>query len=648
MGRRGRSAFLVLCVCVSCWATWAAAAVAADPPPFFNEFGSIGTGAGEFRESRAIVASPKSGHVYVVDSVRINPVTNRIDEFTAWGEFVKSWGWGVANGAAEPQTCGPEATPPTNTCLPGLEGGGSGQFARPTGIGIDSSGNLYVYEFKNLRVQKFSPNGEFILMFGGGVNATNGGNICTAASSDTCQAGQAGTSNGEFAQFAVDITSQGNYIGVGPGDVLFVAGPERIQEFDSAGGFVRSIPLPEAGEPGYLAVDPVSGDVYFDFARVANGEEAAQPNIYRLDPKTGAVLDELPVPYPGALATDAKGNIYAATEHFEESGRFREIVEFDASGAPVISTGTRFAPPGVQTVNGDIKALATNTVTATGGIDLFVGFQPDFSEKRIWVYGPAPVLWPPPLRPPLIAAQYADEVGTEDATLKAKINPLFWADTEYYVEYGEEPCSTPGACTQVPASPLLLDSGQVNKIFTTEGIELSGLKPGTTYHYRFVAGSGGGGPTVGVGEGKEEATFTTRSEAPEPTTDCSNQTFRIGAGAFLPDCRAYEMVSPVDKENGDILVQCNALCSPARRNQAALSGGRVTYSSYRAFGDADSSPYSSQYLAVRGANGWSNRSLNVPQEGPPNSGPKILDTLFQGFSADLDYGWFTKHNPPIL
>ncbi|HEU5252534.1 MAG TPA: hypothetical protein VFU16_04300 [Solirubrobacterales bacterium] len=589
--------------------------------------------------------------MYLVDSEQVAPVTNRIDEFTAWGEFVQSWGWGVRDGAAELQTCGPGATPSSVDCLPGLEGGGAGQFDQPTGISIDSTGNLYVYDSENFRIQKFSSSGEFLLMIGGKVNATNGGNVCTDASGDTCKAGVSGTGDGEFEEFAGagGVTGLGNYIGIGPGDVLFVAGPERIQEFDSSGGFIRDIPLPEAGEPGHMAVDPTSGDVYFDFASVPSGEEAQQPNVYRLDPETGAVINELPVPIPGALTADPDGNLWVVTEHIENNESFLEIIKFDSAGDPIIPLGTKFSPPGVlQALSGRIRALATNTVTATGGIDLFVSYRLSFADKRIRTYGPAPTKWPPPKKPPFIAAQYADAVGTEEATLKAKINPLFWDDTKYFVEYGEAPCS-PGDCgTDVPAPPgLLLESGQINAIFITEGIELTGLKPNTTYHYRFIAKSSGGGPSVGVGGGEGESTFTTRPEPP-PIPPCANDPFRNQAGAFLPDCRAYEMVSPIDKANGDILTQCNSLCFPARRNQAALSGGRVTYSSYRAFGEADSSPYSSQYLAVRGANGWSNRSLNVPQEGPPNAGPRILDTLWQTFSSDLEFGWFLKANAPVL
>ena len=56
----------------------------------------------------------------------------------------------------------------------------------------------------------------------------------------------------------------------------------------------------------------------------------------------------------------------------------------------------------------------------------------------------------------------------------------------------------------------------------------------------------------------------------------ANQAFRAGASAALPDCRAYEMVSPVDKEGGDI-VGAGGL-DPTARGGAEPGGGRRTSS----------------------------------------------------------------------
>ena len=46
-------------------------------------------------------------------------------------------------------------------------GTGDGQFNRPRGVAIDSSGNVYVVDEQNHRVQKFSSDGAYITKWGG-------------------------------------------------------------------------------------------------------------------------------------------------------------------------------------------------------------------------------------------------------------------------------------------------------------------------------------------------------------------------------------------------------------------------------------------------------------------------------------------------
>jgi DNA-binding beta-propeller fold protein YncE len=631
-----------LTAAVALSAVCASSATAADIPPFLTPMGEKGTGAGQFQEPRSLVASPTTGHIYAVDSLRGQPTTNRILEFTAWGEFVKAWGWGVRDGTAELQACGPGATPPSALCLPGLAGGGAGQLNQPTGIAMDSAGDLFVFDRGNARVQKFSPDGEFILTFGRGVNQTSGGDICTAASGHTCRAGILGTGNGQFGVEVLPGTN-GNYIAVSPSGAVYVGDNDRIQEFDAAGAFVDSIALPEPGRPGALVLDPTSGDLYFAFSQEAvPATPSTQPDVYRLDPDTGSVIDELRVAKPLALAADRLGNVYVVLEPVGESQR---IVEFDSSGAPVITPEDNFTP--TPSVASELKSLATNTVTVAGGTDLLIGFEPNSRSASIGVFGPPPDKWPPPLLSPRIDGQFASEVDADSAVVKAEINPRFWADTRYFVEFGTEPCSE-GGCTSKPAPPGdLLGAGVVSTSVTTAGIEFDELEPGTRYFFRFVSESTGGGPVVGQGDDELEGTFRTPTPF-QPTVNCPNQEFRTGSAAFLPDCRAYEMVSPVDKAGGDVIVQCNISCIPARLDQAAESGGGLTYSAFRAFGDAQSSPYSSQYLAKRGPNGWSTHGISPVQEGATPLQALVLDVEFRAFSPDLGQAWFTHSTEPVL
>ena len=135
-------------------------------PEFFTRFGESGSAAGQINYGRGVAADPASGNVYLADEGN-----NRIDVFTAWGRFVKAWGWGVLDGAKEAQEC-----TMASGCRAGVPGGGTGQLDGPNGVAIDSNGNVYVFEQRNLRVQKFDSSGHFILAFGGDVVAQGPGN----------------------------------------------------------------------------------------------------------------------------------------------------------------------------------------------------------------------------------------------------------------------------------------------------------------------------------------------------------------------------------------------------------------------------------------------------------------------------------------
>src|ERR1700721_2516154 len=59
----------------------------------------------------------------------------------------------------------PPAPPPAE--FGGPEGSGAGEFLAPSGAAVDqATGDLYVVDRNNNRVEEFGPNGEFLLAFG--------------------------------------------------------------------------------------------------------------------------------------------------------------------------------------------------------------------------------------------------------------------------------------------------------------------------------------------------------------------------------------------------------------------------------------------------------------------------------------------------
>lgn len=606
----------------------------------------------ETRIPRGIAADPNlPGHVYVAEQAN-----SRVDEFTAWGQFVKAWGWGVADGEAKLETCGPEATPPTANCRRGLEGSGAGEFANNSpagGIAVDSTGDVYVVDInQNRRVQKFDPEGHFLRMWGKGVNTGTSGNpdLCTNAGppTDICGKGEEGTANGQFSEWPF-----GSFIAVGPGDVIYVGDKERIQEFNTQGEFTAKI---EGGALSgkrvkALAVDS-AGNPYVALCGVGALCETGEPNVFKLNPSTGATVCTMEVKGPNAIATDSAGDVYVRDFKHEVSSKAESKVRTFGSNC-----AEKDMPFGESELE-DSTGLATGSACLSAGTDLYVSsFNSGFTTNSfINAYGAAPdnPACPPPPNPPEISDQYAVSVDPSGAELKAVINPRFWADTHYYVQYGTGKCSE-GGCTQTQPLPpgSLLSSKVINFPLTSAGVFLSGLAPHTTYHYRFVANSSGGGPIFGVdgkvGEDGTEATFTTPPLPAPPNVNCPNQTFRGGFSAVLPDCRAYEMVSPVEKANGSIIELCASNCSAANGlDQSSPVGGKITYTSYRAFGDAEGSPLAVQYIANRSAGGWTTESISPPTGTPVEGSLSAIEISFKAFSTNLCNGWvFDLVEPPL-
>jgi hypothetical protein len=212
---------------------------------------------------------------------------------------------------------------------------------------------------------------------------------------------------------------------------------------------------------------------------------------------------------------------------------------------------------------------------------------------------------------PQIASVRAVPLVTE-VNFEAQINPG-GLPTTYHFEYG--PTASYGSST---VSKSISSGGTAVPVRTN----VAGLAPGTTYHFRLFA-ENTAGPVEGV-----DQTFTTSSQGGAESAGCPNEAFRQEFGmAFLPDCRAYEQVSPIDKNGGEV-------SSTYFPSVSSESGDGLVFGSSVAFGGATSGSWQAYYLARRSAGGWSSESISPPLRA--NAFQLLQHPYFAGYSGELD------------
>ena len=173
--------------------------------------GGVGPAEGQFHSPRAVALSP-DGSLYVADSLN-----DRIQHLSPEGNVLKVWGTraDVAQGAAA-----------------------GGTFNEPWGVAVAPDGTVYVADTWNYRIQKFTPDGKFLQMWGTG-----------PALGNTQFYGPRG--------LAVDSLGH-----------VFVAdtGNKRIVIYDASGNYLNEFGTPgmdlgQLDEPVDIAIDSL-GNVY--------------------------------------------------------------------------------------------------------------------------------------------------------------------------------------------------------------------------------------------------------------------------------------------------------------------------------------------------------------------------------------------------
>lgn len=202
---------------------------------------------------------------------------------------------------------------------------------------------------------------------------------------------------------------------------------------------------------------------------------------------------------------------------------------------------------------------------------------------------------------PTIPLTTISQVTTGSVTLEADINPQGKA-VGYRFEYGPEDCSS-GLCASTP-------EGVLNAAISPVRVkaELKGLSAGTSYHFRAVAKN-----SANETANSPDRIFMTYLP-PQEFGACPNDSLRKDnpaktrieySSANLPDCRAYEQATPINKGGGDAT-------GTVAFERASINGGAITFLSVSGVPGGKGSQELPVYLASRGAEGWSSQGLLPP------------------------------------
>lgn len=498
----------------------------------------------------------------------------------------------------------------------GAPGSGTGQFSEPQGVAVDQAANdVYVADAGNHRIEKFDTNGNFIAAWGWGVtDGKEQSEVCAKA----CQAGLQGVEPGQFSRpiaIAVDNSSDAS-----KGDV-YVADEanDTVDKFESDGRYLSSMTGGSSG-PFVLvysvAVD-TEGNVWVDDS-VGNVYEFNEEGPERLQWNT------LVGASPG-LAVDANHDVYTVSDchcsdEFSMDGQYLGELDpenenatglvsnlvtdkiFDDQKTFVAEYAATTGPPATPLTTFGQGILQSGTGVAINSSNDSV-YVADAAANQVDIFGPqAP-------GPPQIESSSVADVAMISAELKATIY-TGQASTSYHFEYG----STESYGYTAPTASTNIGAGLEDVSLSTT---IRGLSPSTRYYYRVVAEN-----TYGM-VASDAGVFVT---------------FGSDVSTGLPDDRAYELVSPPDKNGGGIgsLGKVDV--------QAASDGHAVTYGSLTSFGTSQSAELVSQYLSTREPSDWTTQGISPPASYNPTI---VLSPSYVGFDADLSAGVMAWDEPPL-
>ncbi|MGN6254284.1 MAG: hypothetical protein ACTHO8_04800 [Solirubrobacterales bacterium] len=230
-------------------------------------------------------------------------------------------------------------------------------------------------------------------------------------------------------------------------------------------------------------------------------------------------------------------------------------------------------------------------------------------------------------KPPVIASSSVVGIGETEAELLATIKPK-GGETTYTFQFTTQQAyeEAGNSFTGVP----VVSEGTIppTEQEAEVSVPVSGLEPETAYRFRVFAENGAGSDEV-------EVPFTTYSDAPLGG-GCANEALRAGHSTLLPDCRAYELVTPPDT-NGRPPRGLGAVGDQFTTLEASPQGDAVSFITEGGIipglggtGSFNGDPYRS----TRTPSGW-----NTMGTGPNGAETTIVSA--GSTSSDQEYSFWT-------
>ncbi len=256
-----------------------------------------------------------------------------------------------------------------------------------------------------------------------------------------------------------------------------------------------------------------------------------------------------------------------------------------------------------------------------------------------------PVAFVTPAVAPVVVGESVSGVEAAAATFEAEVIPegaVATAHFEYLPQARYEADGDVfGEGTETTVESAAIGSDDVEH--PVQPARVVGLLPGKTYDYRVLASSECEAGKRCVTEGEDKTFTTPPAPGSTPPESCPNEQSRAEQPTAheLPDCRAYEMVSPIET-NGQDATDEEIQMGPraAESGDALVYASRGSFASWGSFAGGAGAIIENEMLSRRGPQGWNTQNI-TPAFEPHKAETGDLPYQSMAFTPELDEAAFS-------